>query len=259
MPGELTTNRYWDSTYDSREQLMPVSLDGYRSYCSKRIYEKKELYLSAASSVLELGGGGSRWLAYFAKEFPEKDFCALDYSEFGCSMLESFAKHEKLNNLSVECGDFFCFDFAGKKFDLVYSHGVVEHFEDLAGVLQAHSGYLNTSGVMVTVIPNMAGILGSLTKKLNRKVYDIHIPHDLKSFQEGHYQAGLDIIESGYLCSSNFGVLSSCFQSRQGMAYRTYVQLTRVSKALWWFEDKFFALPKSKWFSPYIFSISKRK
>jgi len=258
MAGELTTDNYWDSTYVFRGGVRPVSLDGYKSHCAKLIYSKKRPYVEAASSILEIGGGGSQWLAYLAPEFPSKEFVSLDFSKKGNALLSDYAKANELKNLSVEEGDFFSANMGGKKFDFVYSHGVVEHFEDLSSVLLGHSRFLSPTGAMLTIIPNMAGILGWLTKKMNKSVYDIHVPHDLGSFKKGHDDAGLRLVDFGYLCSSNFGVLSSCFKNQKSAGYRLYKQLTRVSKAVWWFEERSFELPRSGLFSPYIFAVSKR-
>lgn len=111
---------------------------------------------------------------------------------------------------------------------------------------------------MITFIPNMSGLNGYLTKNFNRDVYDIHIPHNKESFVSGHEQAGLSILEADYLCSSNFGVLSSCFHEESSWKWNTYKQLTRVSKLAWAFESKIFEFPVSQIFSPYIYAVAKK-
>ena len=111
---------------------------------------------------------------------------------------------------------------------------------------------------MVTVIPNMRGMIGYLTKKMNPAVYDLHNPHDLDSLKAAHVGAGLDILQVNYLCSSNFGVLSSCVDRNSGMAWHFYVFLTRVSKLLWRFEKPYGDLPHSQLFSPYLFVVARK-
>jgi 2-polyprenyl-3-methyl-5-hydroxy-6-metoxy-1,4-benzoquinol methylase len=255
---KLTTENYWDSTYGSRRNLRPISLNGYKNYCARIILSKKRPLVDKANSILEIGGGGSSWLAYLAREYPDKRFSSLDFSEKGNELLRSHIAYHGLHNIEVHEGDFFLTDMGGQEFDFIYSHGVVEHFRNLPGVLSAHSRFLSGCGKMLTIIPNMAGILGLLTRKMNKEVYDIHVPHNLQSLERGHLEAGLQITESGYLCSSNFGVLSSCITKPSGLKHGFYKQLTRASKLVWLFEDKVFDLPTSRVFSPYLYVISEK-
>lgn len=254
---KLTTEEYWNSTYRARFGISPVSVDTYKNYCAKCILKKKTLLVDQSGSILEIGGGGSPWIAFLASAFEAKQFATLDFSSEGNNMLRDYVANNGLNNVDVLEDDFFSSNIA-RKFDLVYSHGVVEHFVDLPEVLRAHSQFLSQDGRMLTIIPNMTGILGILTRALNREIYNIHVPHDLISFRKGHACAGLRLIESGYLCSNNFGVLSSCVTQESGVKFSLYKLLTRISKASWLFEDKICRLPQTKFFSPYIYAISEK-
>jgi hypothetical protein len=97
-----------------------------------------------------------------------------------------------------------------------------------------------------------------LTKRLNREVYEMHNPHNWDSFLEGHRRAKLSVTAGGYLGSSNFGVLSSCFEHRRGLPWHVYVFLTRISKAISLVESKLGNFPASEAFSPYIYAISRK-
>lgn len=259
MKENLTNEQYWDGSYKERSGIDKLDFKGFRGFCARKIFLVKEKYLDSAKTVLELGGGGSSWLITLAQLFPDTQFSCLDYSEVGCKKLEIEVEKENIKNLEVIQGDFFKKSELHGKFDFAYSHGVVEHFKDLGGVLLAHSEFLSESGVMVTIIPNMSGMLGKLTKAYNKAVYDIYVPHDLSSFEKGHEEAGLRIVNSGYLCSTNFGVLSSCFSSKNENGYKKYLFLSRLTKVIWFFESKFFSLPSTPRFSPYIYVVSKKK
>jgi len=165
---------------------------------------------------------------------------------------------QKIKNLELLKRDFFDVGQYEAKFDFVYSHGVVEHFADLKEVLKAHSLYLSNDGHMLTTIPNLSGILGTLTRILNRRIYDMHVPHDLRSFLQGHEAAGLEVLDYGYLCSNNFGVLGSCVTKKPGAVWATYASLSLISLLTWHLEDRVHELPTSKTFSPYIFVLSKK-
>jgi hypothetical protein len=139
------------------------------------------------------------------------------------------------------------------------SFGVVEHFADLPVAMQAGAAFCKQGGILYTLIPNMAGLNGWLTKFWNRPVYDIHIPHDRETFLAGHKIPGLEVLSCEYLGSTNFGVLSSCFPEQRGFNYWVYKQFTRLSKAIWLLESKLGHLPATQCFSPYIVSISRVK
>lgn len=256
----LTTHDYWESTYNKSAQIEPLQVDGFRNYASRKIVEKLEELPIEGARVLEVGAGNSAVLTHLARRHgPNSRFTGLDYSENGCQML---ARRAALENVSIEIVQQDLFNpnsaMVGR-FDVVYSLGVVEHFHDLSSVLDAKSHFLSPGGQILTVIPNMAGSLGKLTRKFNQKVYDKHFPHDLGSFIEGHRRADLEILSSGYICSSNFGILSSCFTSTADSGWTTYLWLSRVSTAMWFIEDKLTALPHSSFLSPYIFAISRRR
>jgi SAM-dependent methyltransferase len=181
----------------------------------------------------------------------------MDYSDAGCELLRRRGNHLAIE-IEVVNSDLFQppEDLIGG-FDVVYSAGLVEHFANLGDVLAALARFLRPGGELVTIIPNMHGILGPLTKRWNKEVYDIHNPHSLATFLAGHADAGLQVIRSGYLCSSNFGVLSACFQGGARKGAGTYKWLSRLTKALWWYESRAFELPKTAWLSPYMYAISR--
>lgn len=256
---KLTTQDYWNTTYQQRKQLIPSNVNGWRNTSNREIYRLLCQLNPGGKRILEIGGGGSPWLAFLSKTYPQADFACLDYAADGIETLAVFCKQEKINNIRLYQADFFQPGGEAGSFDIVYSLGVVEHFSDLPTVLSCHADFLDEQGVMLTVIPNMAGILGILTRWMNRKVYDIHVPHDEASLLTGHQKADLQVLESGYLCSSNFGVLSSCFPVRSGVKWWIYRLLKWLNYLIWLFEDKVIQLPAFRFFSPYIYVISKKK
>lgn len=254
----LTTEDYWDSTYEKRKDVRAIDPDSSKFRQLRPVFEIKKRCGLKNKRIMEIGGGSSAWLVYLSEKFPSSDFTCLDYSKIGVEVLRGHAAAHNLDNLKVVEGDMFgeCEDVGSQ--DFVYSHGVVEHFPDLPGVLKAHAKFLSDEGQLLVVIPNMAGVLGVLTKLMDRAVYDIHVPHDETSLVKGHHAASLEVVESGYLCSTNFGVLSSCVKRRFSLNWFIYAGLLTISRALWAFEERVFKLPVSRFFSPYIYVVSKR-
>lgn len=255
---KLTDKTYWEDTYNRRNSLQTLKVDGFINYSNRLILNKLLETDMRNKRVLEIGAGDSVWLPYLARKFPTSQFVGIDYSESGCTLLSDRANREDVN-IEVICEDMFVENSQlHGSFDIAISFGVVEHFDDLGLVLAAKKRYLKNGGVLFTFIPNLAGILGKLVRMWNREVYDKHNPHDWVSVLRGHKQVDLDVISGGYLGSSNFGVLSSCFPERSGLSWQISRGLVAVSIATWWFEDKFGNLPSSKTFSPYIYAISRK-
>ena len=252
----LTTPEYWEAAYAGGD-LEPLQVDGFRHFSSRKTVECIGRLIEDGASVLEIGAGNSAILTYLARRHGKRaSFTGLDYSERGCAMLAHRARSEGVQ-LEILQRDLFETPPAElARFDLVYSVGVVEHFQDLGAVLAAKRRFLAPHGRMLTIIPNMAGILGTLTRRYNRSVYDVHVPHTMQSFLQGHAAAGLQIRTSGFLCSSNFGVLSSCFAGASDPGWSTYLWLTRLTKGLWFIETAIGELPHSQLLSPYLFAVA---
>lgn len=252
----ITNKDYWDGTYTNKIPRRLLNIDSYKYFCDRIIWEKIREYYTGGN-VLEVGSGNSDWLVRIAKELKPGYYAGLDYSEDGCRLLEEKSKENGVN-IDVVHADMFSppVDMI-KKFNFIMSFGVVEHFKDLSEVLGVISQFSKSGGVIFSLIPNMAGLNGALTRFWNKGIYDIHIAHDLPSFVNGHHAAGLDILWADYLGSSNIGVMSSCFQKHKGVNFFIYKQLTRISKMLWFFESKMKELPATKTFSPYILVVSQ--
>ncbi len=252
----ISKKSYWEQQYrGSRSSDLP--LEGFTNRPNQLILEKIVPLLPETKSVLEIGAGGSLWLPYLASHFPDKKFVGLDYSESGCQKLTESVRDKCLKVDVVNADMFEPPDYLLGKMDLVVSFGVVEHFQYLPATMAAIRRFLSSEGMIFTIIPNMAGMLGDLTKRFDPSVYNIHIPHNLKSFVTGHTEAGLEVCAAGYLCSSNFGVLSSAVPE-SGPRFAIYKWLSRLSKLGWYFEDRFLPLPATSYFSPFIYCISRR-
>jgi cyclopropane fatty-acyl-phospholipid synthase-like methyltransferase len=258
----LTSNRYWEDAYQSKSYSSAIiNHDDYRELPSRRIFDLiSRSFSDKTKKILEIGAGNSDLLLLLAKEYKNSySFSGLDYSKSGCDLLR---EKSKLNNLDIEViySDIFADDqsaFFG--FDVVYSIGVVEHFSNLQVVIDAVKSFCTSGGIVITIIPNMNGVIGFLTRIINKKIYDLHNPHNLMSLKSAHSNSGLKILSAGYLCSNNFGVLSSCFNSPSGFYYHLYVLLSRISKVFWKIETIFHELPKGYFFSPYLYVVAKKE
>jgi cyclopropane fatty-acyl-phospholipid synthase-like methyltransferase len=210
-----------------------------------------------AHDLLELGCARSAWLPYFSKEL---GFCVtgIDYSLLGCDQAKAILALE-----GVE-GEVSLADISSapphllNRFSNVVSFGVVEHFEATDDCLRSCGAFLKSGGTMVTVIPNMNGLVGRLQKWLAPEVYDVHVPLDAEALRQAHEVAGLNVLRCEYFCFSNFGVLNlnRIRQSLLGLWISRV--LNAISAATWILERMGVRLPANRMTSPYVICVSTK-
>jgi 2-polyprenyl-6-hydroxyphenyl methylase/3-demethylubiquinone-9 3-methyltransferase len=149
--------------------------------------------------VLEIGGGGSRVLPYLSRKFGVEVY-GTDFSLTGCRLLRANLALVGTPG-SVICEDLFESSLVGETFDLVYSSGLIEHFEDTRSVVAQHVRLLRPGGRLVVIVPNLLGFEGKIVAKLApplRKIHKILGPDDLVSVLRA---IGLREVRAGYLGS----------------------------------------------------------
>lgn len=261
-PGEkLTNEKFWDTCYSSRDDFEDFNEKDWKKHTTTRLVQKlKKLNLNK-SKILEIGGGDAEILSYLAAQYTSSDFSIIDYSAKGCERARQRMKNRGLQ-VEVICADLFSPpEYMLNQFDFVLSFGLVEHFSDLAGILTAKQRFLKQGGKIFTLIPNYSFLYKTLTKRWSERVLGMHVLHTMETFREGHSLSKLKIIDSGYIGSLEFGVLSMAIKDMP--KYRKlervfYLWLTRLSKLIHYFEYHLVNLPANKYFSPYIYIVSSQ-
>lgn len=260
MMEKLTSRDYWDSKYLSGQEPQRLDTADFRQRPYKVLIEKLESLGLAGKKVLEIGAGGSAVLTCLAERNRGAgcEFHGLDYSEAGCEKLRALAAAAGVDVRVHKC-DFLAppAELLGA-FGAVYSLGVVEHFGSLPETLRAQASLLAPGGLLFTLVPNLSGVAGALARRYNPEIFAMHKVYAPAELAAGHAAAGLETLSSGYLCSSNFGVLSACFSSPSSAGWTAHLWLSRLSKAAWYFENLFFSLPETRLFAPYAYVIARR-
>ena len=262
MATDKAGKSYWDHSWENRS--LPQAIDprakGLNYYVNRKFHEFFRETFSELDTkekkILEIGCAGSEWLPYFAKEFGFT-VCGLDYSEKGCQQAREILANERVEG-EVVCSDLFSPPQSMlEAFDVVVSFGVVEHFENTAGCLQALSQFLKPGGLAITVIPNMIGLIGSIQKIVDRRVFDIHVPLDERALA-AHHKPSLHVLSCRYFLFVNWGVIN--IEHWEGsMLYRVGVRLRSwMSKGFWVLEDLLPVLKPNRLTSPYINSIARK-
>lgn len=256
--------QYWDEVWEGQELPSPVdprlgTLDNYVNRGFHRLFTRVFSRGNPhVQSLLEIGCARSRWLPYFATEFGF-NVSGIDYSETGCSQAVSI-----LNRAGVEgrvaCANFFSPppDMVGA-FDVVVSFGVVEHFEDTAACLSSFAAFLKPGGVMITVIPNLAGIIGAIQKRLGRTIYVVHVPMDKRTLRGAHQRAGLSVQTCGYFLGINWGVLNFSDWRNYYLRWIARGLQSFASRFFWLLERMGLRIRPNRLTSPYIVCLAQAR
>jgi SAM-dependent methyltransferase len=145
-----------------------------------------------------------------------------------------------------------------EEFDVVVSFGVVEHFENTVEAIQGISRMLKPKGKMVTIIPNLVGILGTLQKVLDVTVYDAHVPLDRQGLASAHAEAGLEVESCEYFLPVKLGNLDIENWAKK-LPYKITVRLRSWISKLFWLVEDHFGFPRGNRFSsPYINCVGQK-
>jgi SAM-dependent methyltransferase len=123
-------------------------------------------------SVLEIGGAPGQYAAYVNKRLGHR-VTVLDSSPLGCAKTrENF----RLLGITAEVveSDMFSPSPDLGPFDVVYSLGLIEHFEDTAAAVQAHMDLVAPGGILLLGAPNLYGINGLLLRLLSPSFLSKH-------------------------------------------------------------------------------------
>jgi 2-polyprenyl-3-methyl-5-hydroxy-6-metoxy-1,4-benzoquinol methylase len=158
-------------------------------------------FIAPRSNVLEVGCGGSVWLPYFAKHLKCKIW-GIDYSKYGVALVLRNLKEEKVSG-NIILGDVFDnHDVPKHFFDVIWSAGFIEHFNETQLIIKRLTTYLKPRGMMITLVPNLEGFVGWLHKVIDLRVYQAHVKISPKKLDALHREAGLEILSP----ASYFGV-----------------------------------------------------
>lgn len=166
---EKTTNQYWDSLYSGSSKLhLPSRL----SVGSRNLQRLLGNYICAGMRVMEIGCAPGRHLAYVAKHF-KAHVSGLDYSKKGIAASRKLFNFQGITG-DLRCEDIFSTSFVNDNFDVVYSVGVIEHFNDPTDIVRRHVLLLKQGGTALIVIPNYSSFYGRLQKYFDPKNLLIH-------------------------------------------------------------------------------------
>ena len=254
----LVGSEQWDASWAAVNA--PLRLRPWRDYVSWRFDRLFRRFIKPGDRVLEVGCGGSRFLPYFAKDL-KAEVWGFDYAPAGVSSAQAALQRAGADGTVVQADLFAENEVPNEYFDVVFSGGFIEHFADTSDVVNRIVRFAKPrTGLVITEIPHVTGwMFRTLQRRLDRHIYDQHIPVTAQAMDLAHATAGAVVLcpAAGFgslgIGVLNFnrlvpGVLSSVV--RRGLE----IPQTIVTAPLWLLR----AEVESDAFSPFLVGVYRR-
>jgi len=246
----FATRQYWNATWKGIR--LPAIVNPAKHYSYFVLDNIFQAHIpKEKQSFLEIGCAPASWLVYFHRRFGLKVHGA-DYSKTGCA---SSRQNLALTGVKgkIHHSDFQHF-FPSRKYDVVFSNGFLEHFDEPEAmrVLRKKYDLTSSKGFVITIVPNLNGWNGFLQRILDQKVFDTHNTHimSLSWLAKAYKKLRLSIKYSGYCGVYNPQLIRTSSRAYTLFAYPVAEIMSRCAKLIPRIE--------SRVFSPYIVIIGKK-
>lgn len=248
MENLLTDREFWINFWNNRTDLSVTIPENYLFHKELATIIKTQ----DVKTAIELGGFPG-FYSVFLKKYFKLDVTLLDYF-IHQPIINHLLDINKLKEEDVKVIETDLFNYKlEKQYDLVLSFGLIEHFNDVADIINRHIAFVKPGGTLFITLPNFKAVNGWFQKNFDRENYDKHNidsmnPELLKAICE---KAGLKEVKSGY-----YGRFSIWLENESHKS----VGVRLVKKAIW-FTGKVVTkiIPfESKMLSPYIILTAKK-
>lgn len=246
-PEALTNRAYWQQ---QTAAFVPYQV---RDNPFAKLFER---YLPHDPSLqcVEIGAYPGGFLCYLAKRFGYQA-AAIEYRPDA----DDIARFFTFNGLPpphIINADFF--DYVGPQFDIVCSFGFAEHFSNFPAVLAHHVRLVRPGGLLVLSMPHVRGYQGLIRRLVyTREAYEEMLEtHNLEVMnldvvKRNLSLAGLQILHASYAMGGHQWVRSTSPRVRPSARLL-------VDSLAWVDRHIGVHLPSSRWFSPMIFTVSRK-
>jgi SAM-dependent methyltransferase len=187
---DLAGRSYWDAFWGHQSGRR----FGQLSYFHRRMSKLLLKHAAPSATVCEIGCGASVWMPLLARH--GATVWGIDYSDRGLALAEGLLRRAGATARLVR-GDVLRADTLPPGFfDMVFSLGFVEHFDDPSLILERFSKILKPGGALITLVPNFTGVWGRVQRRVDPEVYAVHRVYSPDALDAIHRAAGFATVEA---------------------------------------------------------------
>ena len=199
--GRKTNLEHWNN---ERRQKLKLRFPQYMLVVTRNIRSIIQKHVERDMKFIEVGFSPGVHLLWVAQAL-KAQVSGVDFSKNGVEQ-----GRQLFDSVGVEadfrCEDFFNTSFPEKSFDVVYSAGFIEHFDDPKPAVISHVRLAKSGGKIVILIPNYGGIYGKLQKYFhpeNLALHNVQIMNcqNLLNLAPVELVEGIKSYPSGKFCS----------------------------------------------------------
>ncbi len=252
---KLTGQTFWENYWEGK----PGNRKKKTSLLIKEILRFFDRHLPATPglTILEVGGAYGHYLLYLTRHFGYSAF-SLDYSNVGNKQTqETFEKA----GIPVEVfeRDLFADNSDLPKFDIVYSLGFIEHFDEPVNVVARHLDLLKPGGILLLGVPNYSGIYRKVLQRLAPSIEQTHNMKtmDLENWKLFTEKLPLEPLFVGYI--GGFEPLNMKKLEVKTISNKLIHNFVRILMVLFSFRMQFLRRFNSKYTSGYLVGMYRKK
>lgn len=173
---EKTDLQHWESAWADRPRVsFPTGLD----IGTHNVLRLLRRYARPGTRYIEIGCAPGKILSWVGRE-TRVPVCGIDYSPTGAETARWLCNGLGID-ADIRCEDATKTSFTESSFDVVFSCGLIEHFEDPSEMIEAHVRLLAPGGTALIAIPNYSGVylrLQGWCDPENLKIHNLRIMNE---------------------------------------------------------------------------------
>lgn len=252
----LTTEARWDAHWERFTLPYRVSLRSYYSHRCDELFHRI-IPRGEGQRFIDVGCGLGQWLIYFHEKFGY-DVTGIDNSPAAC---ERARENLQLAGAPGEiiCGDVMSATLEPESFDVVYSGGLIEHFDDPLPLVRKMSSLVKPGGLHLIFVPNLQGALKMVREWIAPDSFEGHREVTPEMLQEMLERSGMTDIRVGYFGSLRLPHVSRRGQGESGVqaALPIWFTLRAMDRGITGTMRRLNLRPEARWMSPEIVAIAR--
>jgi 2-polyprenyl-3-methyl-5-hydroxy-6-metoxy-1,4-benzoquinol methylase len=256
MDGEDKVGKiFWNDVWKKTSFEMYSGFEKYLAINQKLDTQFKHILEKGDKKILEIGCAKAKRLIYFAKEFGYEIY-GIDYSKYGAEIAKRNLDVSGVKG-TIICEDIFKNTLDEESFDIVYSMGLIEHFENPNEIIDIHIKLLKKGGTLIITIPNFNNSMYFSILKILRKEKIILETHNLDIMDINKLNMIVKNKDIKIMMLDYFGPIDFTLIFSQISYKMPLLCLMHILNQFMGYSSYF--IPNYRYISPYIILIAKKE